>query len=595
MLAPAAPSAAGRRVPPLAYLVSALAAAAICWPLFGGYLLHRDAVATPRSPLTAAAFGIDGSAPRAVPQDGAIALVSQVVDGGLLLAALLTLAVFTAGVGYARLAVTLLPSAGTAGATAASLVGIWNPFVAERLLQGHWSLLIAYAALGPIVCTVVGLARDDGPRRRRWALLAGLLAAAGITPTGSLLALIVALVTAVALRARAVGFGAGALWVLTALPWLVAAVVTAPGASVGGAAAFAARAEPGLGTAGTVLGLGGIWNADAVPASRGFWWALVATACLLVVVGGGTLLLMRHRREVGAPVVALGLLAAVTLIAVAAAATAPGIVVVELLLTHLPGAGLLRDTQKYLALAVPFFTVAAAAAAGWLRTWVPTGVAVTVIALLVVAPLPDLAGGVGGALRPVTYPDDYAAAAELLAGSDQAVAVVPTGPMRDYPWNHGPSLSPLPRMIDAPVLIGGELIVDGELLDGPPPEALPVAEALAAGDAAALRELGVGWVAVEDAGIDGAGVDEAGIGRPAFGAAPGVDEVLRGEWLAVYRIPGAAPFPRPSVAAWVATGVAHGVWLLCLLAGLLAALAGQRGGVTSRRTRANSSVVADHE
>ena len=46
-------------------------------PLFApGYLLIRDAVSTPRSYLSDAALGLGESAPRAVPQDFAIAVLS---------------------------------------------------------------------------------------------------------------------------------------------------------------------------------------------------------------------------------------------------------------------------------------------------------------------------------------------------------------------------------------------------------------------------------------------------------------------------------------------------------------------------------------
>ena len=57
---------------------------------------------------------------------------------------------------------------------------------------------------------------------------------------------------------------------------------------------------------------------------------------------------------------ALGWLAVATLVLTAGAATGPGLTVVDALLAHVPGTGLLRDTQKFLALAVPFYALAAA-------------------------------------------------------------------------------------------------------------------------------------------------------------------------------------------------------------------------------------------
>lgn len=561
--------------------VSALLTALICAPLFGGYLLHRDAVAVPRFALTPAAFGIDGAPPRAVPQDGFLAAVSPWIDGGVLVATITALALVAAGIGYGRMAQRLLPGAGTAGALAAAIVALWNPWVAERLLQGHWSLLTGYAALGWIVCAVRDL-RDD-PVRRRWAVLACWLAVAGFTPTGSLLALIVGVATALAVRLppRRLLL-TGAIWLITALPWLVATAFsdTATG-PVGGAASFAARAETGLGTAGSVLSLGGIWNADAVPASRGFWWAAVASLCYLVVVVAGAAVLLCTAR--GQPAdsrtltTALGALAAVTVVIVAVAATGPGLAMLEAALTHIPGAGLLRDTQKYLALTMPFVALAAAATAGWLRAWVPTGFAVAAIALLIVAPLPDLAWGVGGKLRPIQYPPDYAAVTDLIGRSGGTVALWPTAPMRHYPWNDAPSLSPLPRMLDATVVMSSRLTVDGDVLDPPTARTQAVIAALeSGGDPRRLGRLGVQLVVMEDSAA------------PPLLAA-GADRIYSGPDLTVYRLPGSVTgFPPPPAFAWAATGTAHGLWLLCLLAGPLAQL-------TSRRTRANSSAVAGQE
>ncbi|MFT3660870.1 MAG: hypothetical protein QM809_05590 [Gordonia sp. (in: high G+C Gram-positive bacteria)] len=571
---------------------SALLTAAICAPLWGGgLLLHRDAVATPRAPLTAAAFGIDGAPPRAVPQDGALALASQVVDGGVLLAALTTAALFCAGVGYGRLARRLLPWTGSAGAVAAAGVAIWNPWVAERLLQGHWSLLIGYAALGWITIAVLDLRRRPG--WAGWAVLGGLFAAAGFTPTGSVSALVVALTAALSFRrdpnsepSSRLLPGVLALWLFSALPWLVATAFSDGAVSgVGGAREFAARAEPGLGTFGSVLGLGGIWNADAVPASRGFWWAAAATACLVAVVAGGVVVLRRHRGDLPPAVPALAVLAGVAVLSVAAAAVGPGPAVVDLLLTHVPGAGLLRDTQKFVALAVPFVALAVAAAAGWLREWVPTGFVVAVLALLIVAPLPDLAWGVGGELQPVEYPSDYAAAVALIGHDTGAVAVVPADTMRVYPWNRGPSLSPLPRMLDAPVIVGSTLLVDGEPIDAPTDRDRRVSAVLErGGDPGALAVLGVGWVVVER-------TTGASAAPRALDANPRAERVHDGDDLVVYRIGDPVAVPGPGAGAWLATGTAHGLWLVLLLAGLVAQLA----RVTVRRTSANSSAVPGQE
>ncbi len=85
-------------------------------PLFTpGYLLLRDAVSTPRSYLSDSALGLSQAAPRALPQDYAVALASAVLDGGVVVKTLLILGLWLAGWGAARLAACVLPDAGVAG------------------------------------------------------------------------------------------------------------------------------------------------------------------------------------------------------------------------------------------------------------------------------------------------------------------------------------------------------------------------------------------------------------------------------------------------------------------------------------------------
>ena len=85
-------------------------ALAVTGPLLApGYLLLRDAVSTPRSYLSDAALGLSETAPRALPQDFALALASQVLDGGVVVKALLVAGLWLAGCGAARLAATVVP------------------------------------------------------------------------------------------------------------------------------------------------------------------------------------------------------------------------------------------------------------------------------------------------------------------------------------------------------------------------------------------------------------------------------------------------------------------------------------------------------
>jgi hypothetical protein len=131
---------------------------AVTAPLLApGYLLLRDAVSTPRSYLSDAALGLSQAAPRALPQDFAVALASSVVDGGIVVKAWVILGLWLAGWGAARLAGLVVPDAGIAGQCVAVTIAIWNPYVAERLLQGHWSLLVGYGCLPWVAASVLSL------------------------------------------------------------------------------------------------------------------------------------------------------------------------------------------------------------------------------------------------------------------------------------------------------------------------------------------------------------------------------------------------------------------------------------------------------
>ena len=551
------------------WLTSIALSMAILGPVFGpGYLLIRDMVSTPRSFVTDSALGLSDSAPRAVPQDWLIAVASGVIDGGIVVKALTFAAIVLAGVGYGRLSRRVLPAAGTPGMLAATVIAVWNPYVAERLLQGQWSLLVGYAALGWILIAAVDVRRGGG--WARWSVLTGWLAVAGITPTGSLLAGLALLaglvIPALARRDWRMALTASVLWAASSLPWLTASFLGAGTgtADPGSVALFAARAEPWLGTAGSLLGLGGVWNADAVPESRTSPWALVATAALLVVVLAGLPGLWHRRRN---PVIkAAGGLAVGSVVLVALAATPFGMAILEWLVDTVPGTGLLRDTQKWTALAVPAYALAAASAVQSAGRHVPKGFAAVVASALIVAPLPDLAWGVGNSLTPIRYPGDWHAVADTITSGRGDVLVLPVGTNRQYAFADSVSLDPAPRLLRADVLQSGELIVDGRSVDRPDSRATRAEEALLAGSSPqALAALGVGWVLVEgDSAIDAAPRTLAQL-----------DLAFDGADLRVYRVDVDrlhSAIGGPSSLERGAVWVVHLVWIVLIANGLLAAV-----------------------
>ncbi|MFT4201570.1 hypothetical protein [Gordonia sp. (in: high G+C Gram-positive bacteria)] len=564
---------------PLLATSAASSALVIGAGLRGGPLLMRDAVSTPRSFLTDAALGLGETPARAVPQDALIALASHVVPGTVVVIALTWLALVLAGVGAGLLAGRVV-GGGWGPSCAAALVAVWNPYVAERLMQGQWSLLAGYAVVPWIVLAGGRIRRSE---RSGWALLWAAVVGAGLTPTGSLLAAVAVLVAVIApavwVKDGRRSAAALAPVVVGALPWLVAtaANTTSAPADPGAAGVFALRAEPGLGRVFTALGMGGIWNADAVPASRTTWWAAVATVLFLGVVGVGWYVVVRGCRHTATeyrwssefersenlyrdPATrnagALLALAAATLVVLAS--TAPGLAMMRALIEHVPGAGLLRDTQKFLALLLPAVAIGAAAAVRGLTKLIPGGFAVAAVALFVVAPLPDAALR----LHPVDLPKDWQTVADTVPADRGAVALWPTGMTRDYSFAPTQSLDPARRLLRAPVLETGELTVDGKRVDADPSSrAARVQRALQRGAGSAeLAGMGVGWVLVEEP-------DRNGTPRGITSVAP----VFTGDWLQLYRVENPVIVDGASAARRAIVLGAHLLWLAALVAAVSAA------------------------
>jgi hypothetical protein len=539
--------------------------------LRSGYLLLRDAVSTPRSYLSDSALGLT-SAPRATPQDFAVALASQLpghlVDGGVVVKALLVLGLWLAGWGASRLVAAALPEAGVAGQFVAITLAIWNPYVAERLLQCHWSLPVGYGCL-PWVATAMLTMRstpDTG-----WPGIFGLafwIALAGLTPTGLLLGATVALVC-VAVPVEGPG-GPRPRWlcaavtlgvaVVAALPWLTAAVLgssltahTAGNAL--GVTAFAARAEPGLGSLASLASLGGIWNGEAVPGSRTTLFAVASAAVLLGVVVAGLPAVVRRPA-----VVPLLVLAAVSVVAPAVLATGPGLHVLGALVDVAPGFGVLRDGQKWVALAVPGYTLAGAGAVLTLRQWLRPAVAALVCCLALILALPDLAWGVWGRVAPVHYPSGWTAVAAAINDQPGPVAVLPAGTMRRFSWSGpAPVLDPLPRWVRADVLTTGDLAISGVTVPGEGHHARAVQDLLLVGsDPSALVAAGVAWLVVESNTAGDMGMAARTLDR--------LTPTYRDRQFALYRIGGhSAAAPSARLRATVIA--AHLAWLAMLVVG----------------------------
>jgi hypothetical protein len=510
-----------------------------------------------------------------VPLDAVLGLLGW-VDGAVLFRVAVLGTLVLAGCGAHRLLAGRSPVAGVFLAGAA----VWNPYVVERLSLGQWALLASYAALWwllPVVRACV-----SGRDRFAWGRLVLWLAVASLTPSGGLIALLVVTTTAFS-AGRRVRPACGVVLLAAAfqLPWLLPSLLgVASGLSdPRGVAAFSARPERAGGAVWSLLGTGGIWDRHVVPASlSGVGGHLLSVLCVLVLVVSARSV---ARRQPGlVPAAAIGLLLAV-------AGAVPGLdSALAWTVSHVPGGGLVRDGQKWLA---PYVVLVVACGADslarlgdWLRSrdadsaWL----ALLTAAVLPLALLPDGPRETWQELTPVHYPADLATAMDRLAhapSSSGDVATVPWQSYRLYRWGLPVSASdPALPWSERPALVSDSLRVDSGALRGEDRRAARVGRIVTGTGpwGERLAEEGVGWVLVYR---DQPGADDLDL--------TGLRPVVRGPDVALYAVDGhPRPAPRVSPAVRVLVAAVDLVLLVVALVGAGAGLAGWR-----RRRRARTS------
>jgi len=476
-----------------------------------GFALRGDMVLVPDQPWKAGWLALDGSAPRFVPGDAVVWTLTSVLPGDLVQKALLLGALVLAGIGAGR----LVADHAWPGRSAAIVLFVWNPWVLERLSIGQWGSVVGYAAL-PYVVLAAARARDDDTRGA-WSVLTLWLAFTALwSPSSALVGALTAFcVVAVGRHARAALVTLGLAAVVN-LPWLVPSLVNgdridSPAAQF---EAFAGRAESGAGLLASVASLGGIWKSSVVPHERTLALVVLAS-CLTTIVA----LVALWRSRAGLDPSARSTRTGLALLAVVAVALTllPAVPVLteafDAVARHIGALSALRDGHRFLGpAALVLLPGIAVAADGLWRAARPGREAVRAVAVLVaVLPalcLPSMAWGLGGDLRPVTYPGEWFRAKAVI-GADLAerggsTVVLPWhGTYRGFAWNDRRAiLDPAPRFFDGEVLIDDRIYLGdstgSRVLGNEDPELAAVTDALADEDVAlALAAQGVGRVLVE--------------------------------------------------------------------------------------------------
>ena len=481
-----------------------LAAVLLGPALAPGYVLNLDMLFTPHQSLLPWMFGLDGGLPRAVPQDVIVGAVAGPMTGAVLQKVVLVGALSLAGVGVAR----LLRGYWLAIALAASSLYVWNAFVYERLVMGNWALLLSYAAAPWLISAVVATRR----RHISGASVIGWAALGSWVPTGGVVMMVLAaallLPGSASTWRRRVPVVGGVLAIN--LPWILAALAHPTGTASDPAAAevFAVHADGPWGVLISALSLGGTWNSDVVPASRGVGLGVL----WLVVVGALAVIGVPLLRRALTPWVFgyVSAVAAVSALLAFLSATSVG----TWLVGTVPGGGLLRDGQKPLALVALWLSLAAALGVvrcvGVLRSREARRAICAVAVVLPIVLLPDAAWAGGGRLAARDYPASWFELRQRLGAGDAAVVSLPWSTFRRYEWNGNRTVvDPLPRFVERTVVGSDELLVgtDGAdpgkpeltVINGDNPRAAAVAAAMATGTplATALPALGIAAAVVQ--------------------------------------------------------------------------------------------------
>jgi hypothetical protein len=500
-----------------------------------GFLLSYDMVFVPREPFSAALPGL--APPRAVPSDLVIAAASRALPADIVQKVML-LSIFVLACSGAA---ALLDREPLLARLAAGAFYAWNPYVGERLIIGQWALLLGYAGLPWVLRAVLApdLASRRGAARLGLALLPAVIGGFAAMAITALIVVPAALVTRNARRA-AVALGAMAVG---SLPWFIPSLLHAVYVDPASVAAFAARADTPFGSLGSLVMLGGAWNAQTVPKAYGGAWSALWLAVVIVALAGYLLIARRRHRWPG-----LGVAAAAGLVLAGLGVTPAGRDLLRAAISAWPGFAVLRDAQQFvaplaLAEAVGFGLVVAAAmnprtfgmkGHAWQARTDLAGIWLAVFAILApVLLLPGLAWGAAGRLRSAAYPAEWLTAARMVDASAApgSVLLLPWDTYRTWSWNHGQTvLDPWTRLLSRPLIWNdGTRVGDLELApDDPRARGLDGAIDGRGPLTAALRAAGVRFVLDDEGGPD-----------PGVGARlPGSVVIVEQPGLTVYQLPG---------------------------------------------------------
>lgn len=467
------PAANDRRVLWLSLIGGVLSVIYLGPALLPGYVLVADMVFVPDMRLTPSIWGVSYGSPRSVPTDVVVALLDNIIPAQVVQKLALMWCVWGLFVGVSLLVPRRLP---LWVAVTAGLVAVMSPYLSERMLMGHWSLLVGHAALPWLIRSL--LDAYEKSNKQFVAPIVWWTAVTSISPSSGLisgtLVLIFALLWAVNRQ-----YGLAALLLVSTVvlnsPWIVAGLLhTSSGLSSGvGAHIFAARSDHVGPAVLSLLDGGGIWNVAAVPASRASVMGVVVTitVCLLTLVGVRSVI-----RSVSTPQSAVFVWAATWFVLAALGTTEVGKSVITVIVQNIPGGGIVRDGQKFVGpWAIGIAVMVSLGVWQIANALIRRGISTVMIAVAaVVGPLImslDVLFGISGVMKASDYPQSWRDIDQHLAShadADDLLIVLPASAYRIFEWNDSkPVLDPAGRYFGVDVqtddrLKVGSVVVPGE-------------------------------------------------------------------------------------------------------------------------------------
>lgn len=443
----------------------------IMWPFYNnGYLFLLDMMwgSEVFKNTLSQNVGLQASFPLHLILNGLSIITSVAIVQQLLLTLVLALAAFSA---YALARQQKLG----AWALLSSVLFVFNPYVYERFLAGHYLVLLGYAFFPLLLLAFTAFLR--APQWRTAMVFFGLATVAPILSlhwaylAAGFLAVYAGISFLLAPRpqrrqllTRTLPLLLGGLVVAAVLNlfWLQGDSRTQTQVGSFSAAdfeAFQTQPDPQFGAIFNVLALYGFWQDDFILPKHlnAFWWAYALLTVFLAAVGLFTLI--RRRQTLGVTLAVLFLPILLVAVGYGSTLTRP---LIDLLLP-LPGFAGLRETQKLAGLIALTYALAVPAAlqAGAKRFSPPRdrqaaallGMSFLFCVLVQMAPM---LSGFAGQLRPSDYPSSwYAAADTLKAAGAQKLLFVPWTGYQPLPFADGRvTANPASAFFSLPVVKG---------------------------------------------------------------------------------------------------------------------------------------------